>query len=119
MVVGVGVGRGGHLVFSLSCLVLISFSLGWPLCISWRDTWFTTATRDAWLFISGSRLSNLKADGDGSKSGGVGGGGSSCLTGVLADFIFENVTGLHKHRGQQITRVTAVHLGLGSHLNVC
>lgn len=49
-----------HLVLSLSCWALISFSLGWPLCISCRAIWFTTATREAWLFISGSRLSNLQ-----------------------------------------------------------
>lgn len=48
-----------HLVLSLSCCALMSFSLGWPLCISCRAIWFTTATREAWLFISGSRLSNL------------------------------------------------------------
>lgn len=49
-----------YLVLSLSCWALISFSLGWPLCISCRAIWFTTATREAWLFISGSRLSNLQ-----------------------------------------------------------
>lgn len=48
------------LVFSLSCWALMSFSLGCPLCISCRAIWLTTATRDAWLFISGSRLSNLE-----------------------------------------------------------
>lgn len=49
-----------YLVFSLSCRDLMSFSLGCSLWISCLATWFTTATRDAWLFISGSRLSNLK-----------------------------------------------------------
>lgn len=28
--------------------------------MSCRAIWFTTATREAWLFISGSRLSNLR-----------------------------------------------------------
>ncbi|TNN54311.1 hypothetical protein EYF80_035461 [Liparis tanakae] len=51
-----------YLVLSLSCWVLISFSLGCPQWTSCLATWFTTATRDAWLFISGSRLSNLPGD---------------------------------------------------------
>lgn len=47
-------------MLSLSCWALMSFSLGCPLCISCLAIWLTTATREAWLFISGSRLSNLE-----------------------------------------------------------
>ncbi len=50
------------LVLSLSCWALMSVSLGCPLCISCLAIWLTTATREAWLFISGSRLSNLEGN---------------------------------------------------------
>lgn len=58
-----------HLLLSWSCCVLMSFSLGCPLWTSCRPIWFTTATREAWLFISGSRLSNLPGRAAGERGG--------------------------------------------------